>query len=83
MCFLIFQLIPVQVNLLHSPINSSSTTRFLFSSSASPAPHEKEHQSTVNNVHPGKTSEEVPESSGQNKDANGVKESGSIFESQS
>lgn len=36
MWFLMFQLIPIHANLLYSPISSSLTPRFGFSSSASP-----------------------------------------------
>ncbi|KAI4307952.1 hypothetical protein L6164_031076 [Bauhinia variegata] len=58
------KLIPVQVNLLHSPINSSTTPRFGFFSSASPETSKKEHGNQASNgasanPDPAKAGEEV------------------------
>lgn len=43
-CLLIFQLIPLQVNLLNRSMNSSLTPIFGFSSSASPEPESQNEQ---------------------------------------
>ncbi|RDX91830.1 grpE, partial [Mucuna pruriens] len=89
-CFLMFQLIPVQVNLLLPPINSLSTPRFGFSSSASTETNDKEKGNNVNNGdstidNPAKANEETEnfDQAGQAKPADKTGESGSILDSQS
>lgn len=79
MCFLVFQLIPVQVNTLWSP----TTPMRGFSSSASPESNEKEKGNTTSD--PAKTSDDANISDqAENSDAaNQTKESGSVSESQS
>ncbi|KAJ1375278.1 GrpE nucleotide exchange factor [Sesbania bispinosa] len=81
------KLIPVQVNLLCPPINSS-TPRFGFSSSASTNEKEKgnnEHNGDSTNDEPTKTNEEAKkvDQTGQAKPADQTEESGSISDSQS
>src|ERR1044072_7665055 len=69
-CLLIFQLIPRQINLLRPSMNSSLTSAFGFSSSASPEPASEEPKATT-------------DQSEQDKGADQTKGSGSISESRS
>jgi hypothetical protein len=88
MCFLIFQLIPVQVNFL-CPFINSSTPKFGFSSSSSNETEEKKWINVYNgdstNDDSAKTSEETKDidQPGQTKPADQTEEPGSISDSQS
>jgi len=85
-----FQLIPVQVNLSLLRINSSSTPRCGFSSSASSETNDKEKGKNINiedstNDNPDKANEKANnfEQAGQAKSADKTEESSSISDSQS
>jgi molecular chaperone GrpE len=85
--FLIFQLIPVQVNFL-CPFINSSTPKFGFSSSSSNETEDKKGINVYNgdstNYDAAKTSEEIKDidQSGQTKPADQTEEPGSISDSQ-
>jgi len=85
-----FQLIPVQVNLLPLRINSLSTPRFGFSSSASSETNDKEKGKNTDigdstNDNPDKENKEAKnfEQAGEAKSADKTEESSSIRDSQS
>ncbi|KAK7300016.1 hypothetical protein RJT34_10847 [Clitoria ternatea] len=83
------KLIPVQVNLLLPPINSSSIHRCAFSSSTSTEADKEKQNNELNgdstNDNPAKTNEEVKnvDQAGQAKSADQTQESGSVSDSQS